>query len=180
MTWEQTLRDRLNERHAPSGSQWVSIKIRACGGCYDRGCCPVAMRIVDEAISKFETANGHAEDFKYERHESGPEFLVCLAVASSVITLVANVIQLVTVVIQARSIGRKQGDRHDEPLELVVRGFDRNGKLFDDKVMLIREGETPTANEVKNAIDAALRRHLVPRDAASKRKPARKKSKRKA
>lgn len=161
MSWEETLRHRLGGFHPGHGHDGVpvSIKIRAASGCYDRCCCPAAHRIIDDAMHQ------HRPDaeFVYERHESGPELLVFLAtatVATATLTLAKSVIDLVTTIIKARSEGQKKGDHHHEPLELILRGFDKNGRMFEEKVLKIEASEEPTSEIIQKVLEEGLNRHL--------------------
>lgn len=170
MTWENTLRSRLDGyhgRHEHDGTP-VSIKIRSLGGCFDRGCCPAAHRIIDDALRQY----GHDGEFGYEKHESGPELLVYLALGTATITLAKSVIDLVTTIIKARSEGQKQGDRHHEPLELIVRGFDKDGKMFEERVLRIDAGEEPTREAVQKALTDGLQKRLPMANAEDKKADA--------
>jgi hypothetical protein len=108
----------------------ISIKVRVDCGCYDRGCCPAAHEIIDRELDTLRRSGQN--QFRYIKHESGPEILVYFGAAMG---LAASVIGLVTVIIQARSEGRKKGDRHDDPVTLVVRRIETVDKLLEERVM---------------------------------------------
>ena len=102
-TWEQDFRHRL-ERLATStrsAGQAVSIKVRVDSGCFHREHSPRAYKIIDEYLR----ANP-SDDWRFEEHESGPEILVWVAAATSVVTLAASVLNLVSTIIRARDRSR--------------------------------------------------------------------------
>lgn len=136
MNWENEFRLRMAKfkRGLPFSENTIdlSIKIRVVSGCYHREHSPNAYQIIDEYL--------HANpslDYAIEEHESGPELLVWLALTTAGINITANVINLVTAIIKARTEGIKRGDRPNQPLELIVRGFDDNGQLWEEKVLRI-------------------------------------------
>jgi len=112
----------------------ISIKIRPSGGCFHREHSPIAYQIIDEYLYSHQSS-----DFVFEEHESGPELLVFLAFATAGMSLTANIINLVTAIIKARSEGIHRGDHRDAPLELIVRGFDEYGNLREEiNIQLLR------------------------------------------
>jgi hypothetical protein len=157
MSWEDTLRNRLGLRRSPSDALPVSIKVRAVSGCFHcRGCNPHASRILDDL------ARPHRKDrdFRFEEHETGPELIVYLALGTAVITLGKSVIDLITTIIKARSEGQRKGDKNNEPIELIVRGFDHKGKMFEERVLRLQAGEEATRDAVTKALTNGLQRHL--------------------
>ena len=136
MTWEDEFRRRMERFHPalPARDEGisVSIKIRPSGGCFHREHSPFAYRIIDEYL-----ISHPIDTFSFEEHESGPELLVYLAFATAGMSLTANIINLVTAIIKARAEGIRRGDQRNAPLELIVRGFDENGKLREEKALTI-------------------------------------------
>jgi hypothetical protein len=88
----------------------------------------------------------HDREFSFIEHESGPELLVYVALGTVGITLAKSVIDLITAIIKARSEGAKKGDRHDYPIELIVRGFD-DGK-FKEEIVLRFDSRDPIDREL--------------------------------
>jgi hypothetical protein len=136
MTWEDEFRWRM-ERFQPAlpardEGISVSIKIRPSRGCFHREHSPFAYRIIDEYL-----ISQPIDTFSFEEHESGPELLVNLAFATAGISLAANIINLVTAIFKARAEGIRRGDKQNAPLELIVRGFDENGQLREEKMLTI-------------------------------------------
>jgi hypothetical protein len=109
----------------------------------------------------YEATREHlGDEIPYERHESGPELLFCLAMWTATISLAKEVIKLVTAIINARSEGQKQGDRHHEAIELIVRDFDKDGKMFEERVLRIQQGHEPNREMVKRASTDGLTKRL--------------------
>jgi hypothetical protein len=161
--WENELRNRLNGYPAPKGSIAVSIKVRPVdGSCFDcGGCAPHVYKRLDELFAK----HSDIEGYNLERHESGPEVIEYIklgtAVAGGLLTVSAAVVSLVAAFINLRAAGQKIGDKKRQPIELIVRGFDLNGKIFDEKVLRLDPEDVTTAVIVKKAIETGVNRHLM-------------------
>lgn len=148
----------------------VSIKIRVDSGCYDRGCCPAAWDIIDREL---DTLRRKGEDqFRFEKHESGPEIL---AYVGGAVGLVAGVVSLVTSIIQARSEGRRKGDRHSDPVTLVVRRMESSDRLLEERVMTFSGHEDVTPELVEALLSKGLKK-IAPKE---EKKPKAKKRPRK-
>jgi hypothetical protein len=115
----------------------VSIKIRIVSGCFHREHSPRAYEIIDSKLAKL----SRNLILGFEEHESGPELLVYVAVATAGVTLAASVINLVTAIIKARSEGVKKGDRPDEPIELIVRRVDDRAGLREETILRVGAGD---------------------------------------
>lgn len=68
----------------------------------------------------------------------GWELLVYLALGTAGITLIKSIVDLVTVILKARSNGIQQGDHPTAPLEVVVRRSVTADRVDDE--MIIRMG----------------------------------------
>jgi hypothetical protein len=151
MTWENEFRHRIRSFEAsPSakgGGLSVSIKIRVMSGCYHREHSPNAYRVIDEYFRSHPSA-----EFSFQEHESGPELLVYLSLGAAGISLTASVINLVTAIIKARSEGIKRGDRPSEPLELIVRGFDENGQLKEEKILKFTSQDPVSKKKIEGTL----------------------------
>src|ERR1017187_2024980 len=128
--FERRLRDFETGLPRESDGFSVSIKIRVDNGCYDRGCCPAAYEIIDRELDTLRRAGGTG--FRFEKHESGPEIL---AYASAAVGLAAGIISLVTTIIQARAEGRRKGDRHCDPVTLLVRRMETSDRILEERLM---------------------------------------------
>jgi len=80
------------KHHAPRTWEAVNSYIAPCGPVRDHG---------DVLVDR----NG--ERVVLEHHESGPEIVVCLALCTALVTLVKSVLDLVTVIVKARSDERR-------------------------------------------------------------------------
>lgn len=161
MTWEDEFSRRMEGFHSslPNENEGipVSIKIRPTGGCFHREHSPIAYQIIDEYLHSHPSS-----DYDFEEHESGPELLVYLALATASMSLAANVINLVTAIIKARKEGVQHGDHRDAPLELIVRGFDENGKLREEKVITIDPWQNITEDLIERALLTSTSR-MIPK-----------------
>jgi hypothetical protein len=165
MAWEDELRHRLGGFDGTDGLA-VSIKVRPTSGCFCRSCCPNANRLIGEARQKLEREG----DFRFEEHETGPEILMVCAATTAGFAFATAVVNFFTAVINARTAGRKKGDRREEPIELIVRGFDKDGNLFEEKVLRIQTGDETTREIVAKALNEAVQKQLPAPTAAPKSK----------
>jgi hypothetical protein len=144
----------------PTNARPISIKIRITSGCFHREHSKEAYTIIDDYVR-------HADlsDVQYEivEHESGPEILVYLAVVAaglgavkSGLDVVKSVIELVTAIVKARSEGIKRGDHPRHPLELIVRGYDDDGKYFEEKVLQIEPQNRVTPKQIETALKKGI------------------------
>ena len=159
-SWEFDLRNRLDtfhHRQKPSTQGIsVSIKVRVTGGCYHREHSPIAYKVIDKHLSSMRLD----ESISFGEHESGPELLVYLMFGTAVLTLSKSIIDLITAFIKARSDGIKKGDRPSEPLELIVRTFDKDGKLAEETVLHIDSRHAPARKHIQLALEQAINRML--------------------
>jgi hypothetical protein len=139
----------------------VSIKIRVTTGCYHRSCCPHAYSIIDRELSE---PRVERDSFVFQEHESGPEILVYLAVTSAGATLAASIINLITTIIKARFEGAKRGDRHPDPVELIVRRTIKPDEVREETVLRFSELDQVTREAIATELSKAVSRLLkVPR-----------------
>ena len=96
-------------------------------------------------------------DVEFVEHESGPELLVYLAVATAGLTLAKSVIDLITAIIKARSDGVKRGDHPADPLELVIRRVDDGHEFREEVVFRIGHTEPVDARAVEKQVEKAIR-----------------------
>ena len=162
MSWEDEFRRRMDRFHTSSPrkdeDRPISIKIRPSGGCFHREHSPIAYQIIDEYLYSHQSS-----DFVFEEHESGPELLVFLAFATAGMSLTANIINLVTAIIKARSEGIHRGDHRDAPLELIVRGFDENGNLREERVLTIDSRQNVSGDLIEKALLPTTNKLIPPK-----------------
>ena len=120
--WERTFRNHMSRfkasRHVGTDDVALSIKLRVASGCFHREHSPRAYNLIDSQLPPL------SADVEFIEHESGPELLVYVAVATAGITLAKSVIDLITAIIKARSDGIKKGDHPTDPIELIIRRAD--------------------------------------------------------
>src|SRR5437868_7098401 len=109
--WEAEFGERLRSfgstRGYRRGEAAVSLKVRVTSGCFHREHSPHAYALIDESL----VSTRHDEGFELVEHESGPELLVSLALATAGIGLAKTVIDLLVAIIKARAEGVRKGDR---------------------------------------------------------------------
>ena len=127
----------------------VSIKVRITSGCFHREHSPEAYVLIDDFIRH---ADLSAIQYEIIEHESGPELLVYLAVTTAGLTFVKSVVELITAIIKARSDGIKSGDHPDDPLELIVRGYWKDGEYFEEKILRIGPKEKVTIKQIQDSL----------------------------
>jgi hypothetical protein len=135
-SWEKEFGGRMKEfsasHHLPQDTFPVSIKIRVSTGCYHRSCCPHAYAMIDREVASL-VSTGDA--FQFVEHESGPEILAVVVLTSAGLTFAASIINLVTAIVKARFDGARKGDRHADPIELVVRRTNAKEEVVEELVM---------------------------------------------
>lgn len=154
--WEKTFRGRMRSfkaRRPPGTTDLpVSIKLRVRSGCFHREHSPRAYKLIDSRLARL------SPDLEFVEHESGPELLVFLAVATAGVTLTKSVLDLITAIIKARSEGIRKGDHPTDPIELIVRRADDGREFREEIVLRIGHDETVDSKAIEKALDAALRK----------------------
>ena len=153
MPWINDFRNRFDrfEKIMPphKGEIPISIKVRIDTGCYSRGCCPYAFRQIDHKVNQLSRTNTR---FVFEEHETGPELLVYLAVTTAGITLAKSLIDLVITIIKARSEGSRHGDRHDDPVTLVVRRLESDEIVAEERILTFHKHDEVSRRVVEKAL----------------------------
>jgi hypothetical protein len=164
--WQKTFRDRMHrfEERLPAhpGDVAVSIKVRVVAGCFHREHSPRAYEVIDSQLAEMPPDS----ELVFEEHESGPELLVYLAVATAGITLAKSVIDLITAIIKSRAEGVKKGDQPADPIELMVRRVDKGHEFREEIVLRIGHKEPVDAKVIEKQLDEVLRK-LVKKDDAN-------------
>jgi hypothetical protein len=178
MPWITEFRNRMGRLAATlpplRGEIPISIKVRVDSGCYSRGCCPFAFGIIDNRVHILQRKR---ERFIFEEHETGPELLVYLAVTAAGLGLAKSVVELVTAIIKARSDGRKHGDRHDEPITLVVRHLQEGETFAEERLLTIQPNDQIASSMVGTLLLDGCRK-LVPKGKPKNAKRAKPKNSR--
>jgi hypothetical protein len=166
--WQRTFRDRMDrfrERRPPAlGEAALSIKIRVTSGCFHREHSPHAYKLMDSHLASSTAA------IEFQEHESGPELLVYMALATAGVTLAKSVIDLITAIIKARSDGVKKGDHPDAPLELIIRRVDDGREFREETVVRIGHSDPVDPKLIEKQIAEALGKLLKTPDVAKGKK----------
>lgn len=159
--WQEEFRARMRRfevRRQPQPNELsLSIKIRVRSGCFHRDHSPHAYALIDQQLGKLSRSE---TCLVFEEHETGPEVLVYLAVATAGLTLAKSVIDLVTAIIKARSAGVDKGDRPSEPVELVVRRISGEGEFREELVLRFGHKDPVVAQNIGQSLSEALRKLL--------------------
>ncbi len=167
--WESEFRQRLRsfEAGGPSdGGAAASIKIRVTSGCFHRECSPNAYDLIDRHLGLMDRSG-----FGFVEHESGPELLILVAAATGAFQLASSLIDFVTTIFQARREGVSEGDRPAEPLELLVRRFDKAGTLREEVVLRVPHGDAVDRDEIGQRLVSAIERITDDRNAPGSQRP---------
>ena len=155
MSWEDEFRNQFKRFEASSFAKskglFLSIKVYTMG-CYHREHSPNAYRLIDEYLQSH-----NSTEFTFQEHEHGPELFVYLGTA---ISLTVSVINLVVAIINARSEGIKRGDRRGGHLSFIIRGFDENGNLKEEKVLRIDSNDSVTKELIGKALNYSLNKFV--------------------
>lgn len=159
--WPHEFRERMRRfegNRAPRlGEAAVSIKIRVSSGCFHREHSPRAYELIDVSLRRLATTDTH---LVFEEHESGPEILVYVGLAAAGLGLAAQVINLITAIIRARSDGIKKGDHPSDPLQLIVRRVHDAEGFREEQVLTIGHTEGVDESKLEQQLKDALRKLL--------------------
>jgi hypothetical protein len=163
--WQKTFRERMHRFEARAsarpGDVALSIKVRVVSGCFHREHSPHGYGVIDSHLAKLPPDS----ELVFEEHESGPELLVYLAVATAAITLAKSVIDLITAIIKARAEGVKKGDKPSDPLEVIVRQVEKGQDVREEIVMRIGHKDPADAKVIEQQVAIALRKLFKKEDA---------------
>ncbi len=94
--WRAEFRARMRSfeltRPPRRGEVSVSLKLRVSSGCFHREHSPHAYSLIVKYLSSIDPTDS---EFAFVEHESGPELLVYLALATAGVTLAKSVIDLI-------------------------------------------------------------------------------------
>ncbi len=156
--WQTSFRQRMrrfaDRRPGRPDETAVSIKVRVSSGCFHREHSPRAYEIIDGLLSSTATP----KEAGYEEHESGPELLVWIGLGTSVISLAASVVALVTAIVQARSAGVRKGDKPREPLEIIVRRIEDGREVHEEVVLRVGHRERADRRRIGRELNKAVSR----------------------
>ncbi len=170
--WESEFRERMrsfeSQRSLQVGEVSVSLKVRVTSGCFHREHSPHAYALIDGHLSSIPAAQ--RSEFAFVEHESGPELLAYLALATAGVTLAKSVIDLVIAIIKARTEGVKKGDRPNDPVEVIVRRVGDGDKFVEETVLRIGHNDPVSGADIEASVNAALKKATAADSAKSEKK----------
>lgn len=110
--------------------------------------------LIDQYLEKLAPVDAN---FEFEKHESGPEILVYLAVTAAGVSLAKSVIDLITTIIKARSETCKKGDLPSKAVELIVRHVDEKHGRTDEIILRLEQKEIRDETVIEEKLMEALR-----------------------
>lgn len=116
---------------------------------------PRAYALIDRHLASIPREE---QRFDFLEHESGPEILVSLALATAGTGLAKSVIDLLVAIIQARRTGVDDGDSPSEPIELIARRYDDAGALREEVVLRIDHAQPVDRREIEARLSEVLKR----------------------
>jgi hypothetical protein len=135
----------------PDGAVGLSIKVRPTGGCFHRDHSPRAYEIIDR---EFASIPDDERDFIFEEHESGPEIVLYVVAGVNVATSAFN---FLTAIIKARSEGILKGDGRTDPLDVQIRGINKNNQAVKERTILqVDCRERLMEIQLREALDKAI------------------------
>lgn len=159
MGWESQFRERMRSFEAMRATRdegvAASLKVRVTSGCFHREHSPHAYALIDEQLAAMPRERW---EFDLVEHESGPELLVLLAVATAGLGLAKSVIDLLVAILEARREGVKQGDHPSDPIELIIRRMGDGDTFREETVLRIGHREPVDRSEIEALLDAAIER----------------------
>jgi len=159
-TWEFEFRARMrsfeSQRPPRDGEVSLSLKVRVTSGCFHREHSPHAYARIDTYFASLPARE--QSELALAEHESGPEVLVYLALATAGVTLAKSVIDVLVAIIKARTEGVKSGDRPKDPVEVIVRRVGDGEKFVEETVLRIGHNDPVDRAAIKRRINAALKR----------------------
>jgi len=150
------MRSFESQRPPREGEVSVSLKVRVTSGCFHREHSPHAYALIDRHLASAPAAQRW--ELAFIEHESGPELLVYLALATAGVTLAKSVIDLIVAIIKARTEGVKSGDRPNDPVEVIVRRVGYGDKFVEETILRIGHGDPVNRADIEAQINAALKR----------------------
>jgi hypothetical protein len=158
--WQKEIKQRLERfNHGDGKGLALSVKVRVKSNCFCYDHSGRFHQMMDRDRRGEREGTSHWE---YEEHESGPEWLLYLAltaaglgIAEKTLGIVKSVVDLVALSVKSHREERRKRRQTPEPLIIVVRGFDPEGAFFENPVMEI--GDDPPRDEaIKDSLAAVI------------------------
>jgi hypothetical protein len=169
--WLNQFRLRIDEFSSAMGKagEAISVKVRIDTGCFHREHSPQAYTIID-AYGAGLSRSVPEFNFRIEEHETGPEILVWLKEGMG---FAKTLIDLVVTIVKARAEGNKKGDHPSSPLEIIVRGFHKDGVYYEEKIIRISPDHPLAESAIKEALNKQLGTKKPSKSKKTKKSPKR-------
>jgi hypothetical protein len=154
--WLHEFRQRMDafRKTGKEGDVVISIKLRAEWGSFDQYGFPDLYPSLNAALRR-RTSN----DIVIQEHESGPEWIVRLALIAGSLGVLKAVIELVTQALKSREKPRKYDDgrvAEVPPLILIVRLIDEKSEFREKEVRKIEPGQKVKKLDLEADLEAAI------------------------
>ncbi len=142
--------------------KYISIKLSPSSGCCCSDCWPETWQIVNQTIAPCGPIEHEGDAlikrdgniFVLEQHESGPEILVYLALATASATLAKSVIDLITIIIKGLSNEhRKQPAQIKIIKRCIIKGKAEEENLIEIDIPISKNTEKQLEEKIKQAIN---------------------------
>jgi hypothetical protein len=141
--------------------KYISIKLSPPSGCCCNDCWPETWYKINQKIAPFgpvkhegDSIIGNNENkFVLESHESGPEVIIYLVLATASANLVKSVIELITTIIKSLSHEHKK----QPPRIKITKRQIIKGKIEED---LLIEIDIPISNDIVKQIEDKIKQAL--------------------
>lgn len=138
--WRKQIDDRISMFDKNNTGQAISVKIKVLNGCFHREHSPHAYQIIDQYLM-----NLNKKEFDFIEHESGPEII-------AFVNSVTAIINFISAVIKAKVEGMRKGDRHDNPVEVILRRTESENEFIEEVIIKAHDVEKVNDLLIKNAL----------------------------
>jgi hypothetical protein len=142
--------------------KYISIKISPPSGCCCSGCWPETWKEINKAIAPSGPVDHEGDAiiekgdirFVLEQHESGPEILIYLGVATASILLIKEVISLMSTVIKGVSNEhRNPPPRIKISKRQIIKGIIEEEKLIEIDIPVSKKMQKQLEEKIKKSIN---------------------------
>jgi len=145
--------------------KYISIKLSPPSGCCCSHCWPFTWQKINETIAPSGPVEHEGDsliekdesEFVLESHESGPEIIIYLALATASATLAKSVIDLITTIVKGlTNESRKRPPRIKISKRQILKGKIEEETLVEIDIPISKGIESQLKEKIKRAINKAL------------------------
>ncbi len=141
--------------------KYISIKLSPPSGCCCSHCWPETWKIINKYIYPYGPVGHEGEaliksgkhQFVLKSHESGPEIIVYLAVATAAATLLKSIIDLINTIIK----GLSHEERKQPPKIKITRRQIIKGEIEEEKLIEI---DFPISKDIEKQIQEKIKKSI--------------------